>query len=158
VRAHVRGSLRSHAQVHTLDIFHAERFCCGSSFKITTSLCFNVCPVRARMLVLCTRGVLCTHALTRSLCAHRAVTVAVTNRRANRSTRKYEVVLCMRVSVPCITLTTCTLAQCTAYECVAGSKRKRDVEQVLMCCVVLLVLSTPTHAITPTVTTHSLRR
>lgn len=30
--------------VHKMKIFHAERYCCQSTFKISTSLCFETCP------------------------------------------------------------------------------------------------------------------
>jgi fibro-slime domain-containing protein len=30
--------------VHEMKIFHAERYCCQSTFKISTSLCFETCP------------------------------------------------------------------------------------------------------------------
>jgi fibro-slime domain-containing protein len=30
--------------LHKMKIFHAERYCCQSTFKISTSLCFETCP------------------------------------------------------------------------------------------------------------------
>ena len=30
--------------IHTLDVFHAERYCCESNFRVTTSICTDLCP------------------------------------------------------------------------------------------------------------------
>jgi len=30
--------------VYTLDVFHAERHCCGSTFRVETSVCTDICP------------------------------------------------------------------------------------------------------------------